>query len=97
MTTLSLRVPRELEARLDREARLTGRRRSEVAREALDWFLVESERERFMSALVEEARTLHADECARREMLEVAEEFLPVENEALEVAEGPSDEEPWWE
>jgi predicted DNA-binding protein len=99
MKTLSIRVPDDLDERLGREARIRGRRRSEVARDALDHFLDESERERFLKEVVEDARKLYADESARREALEIAEEFLPLENEALEIAEGSdsSDEDPWWE
>lgn len=100
MKTLSIRLPDEMEDRLEREAQLTGRPRSEVARDALSRFLEQSERDRFMDELVEEARKLHRDESARQEMIEIAEEFLPLENEALEIAEGGEtspDEERWWE
>lgn len=100
MKMLSLRVPDDLEARLACEARLTGRRRSEVARDALDRFLKESERERFLSEIVEDAQKLHADDSARHEMIEIAEELLPLENEVLESSEGEdatSGDGPWWE
>lgn len=97
MATLSIRLTDELEERLDEEARLRETNRSEVAREALDEYLRRSERERFMVELVEEARQLKDDP----ETLRLIEEWLPIDNEAMEIAEGrpagADEEEPWWE
>ena len=53
-----------------------------------------------MDTLVSEAKAAYADESIRREAREIAEEFLPLDNEALDLAEGrkPGDPElePWW-
>jgi hypothetical protein len=55
------------------------------------------EKERFMAELLEAARHLKGDPETRR----LVEEWLPIDNEAMELAEGrepgsPEDE-PWWE
>lgn len=96
-TTLSIRLSEELEERLDQEARLRETNRSEVARQALADYLRRSERERFMAELLEEARQLKNDP----ETLRLVEEWLPIDNEAMEIAEGrpagAGEEDPWWE
>ena len=93
MKNLSIRVPDELEERLEQEARETGKRRSELAREALDSFLDHSEKRRFMRDMVAAARELRGDPEARA----VQEEFAAADAEALEIAEGPApDEDSWW-
>lgn len=96
MKTLSIRVPNELEERLEVEARATGRRRSEVARKALDRYLEETEKERFLREMRRAARELRGDPETRA----VQEEFAQADVEALEIAEGPGateDLERWWE
>lgn len=94
MRNLSIRVPDELEERLDREARESGKRRSELAREALDTFLDESEKRRFMREIAAAARELRGDP----EVRAVQEDFAAADAEALEIAEGPTpdDGEQWW-
>ena len=87
MTALSLRIPEELEARLDKEARRAGVPRSEIARTALEDFLARRERERFLAAFVAEARATYGDPTTRAEMLALADEALPLDNEALQIAE----------
>lgn len=58
---------------------------------------LDHERERTLREMVKAARRLQADKEARQEMVATAEEFLPLENEALEIAEGTSEDlEPWW-
>ncbi|MFZ5522739.1 MAG: CopG family transcriptional regulator [Pseudomonadota bacterium] len=104
MSTLNLRLTDQIDQQLSREARLENRTRSEVAREALAWYLTEMEKNRFMNQLVEEARAAYSNKDIRREALEIAEEFLPAENEALDAAEGRktgkskpgSHGEKWW-
>jgi predicted transcriptional regulator len=98
MATLSIRLTSELEEKLDQEARRSETNRSEVAREALVDFLRRRERERFMAELLEEARQLKGDPETQR----LVEEWVPVDNEARKIAEGPAaeggdEEEPWWE
>ena len=90
MPVISLRLPEGLEAKLEEESRLTGRPRSEVARDAIADYLARVERERFLARLEAAARNLAADPETRSEALAVAEEFLPLENEALALGEPSS-------
>ncbi len=82
MSLMSLRLPEDLEARLDREVARTGRGRSEIARTAIVEYLARQEREQFIAEYVRSA--MGED---RAEVLARAEEFLPLENEALALAE----------
>ena len=88
MSTLTLRLPDELDARLTHLAAQENKSRSELARAALDNFLQEQERKRFMNELVEEARAAYTTETIREEAHELEETFLPLDNAALDVAEG---------
>lgn len=88
MPSLSLRLPDDLEQRLDKEARLEGVPRSEVARAAIDDFLARRERERFLAELVAEARAAYGNQKIRGEASALAEEFLDSDNAALDLAEG---------
>jgi predicted transcriptional regulator len=87
MAGLSLRLPDDLEAKLDEEARREGVGRSEVARTAIAEFLERRERERYVAAFVEEARAAYENPAARAGALALAEEALPFDNEGLSVAE----------
>ncbi len=69
MAGFSLRLPEELESRLDEEARREGRARSEVARTAIAEFLERRERERYMAAFVAAEQAVPLD----NEGLRVAE------------------------
>ena len=88
MGTLTLRLPDELDHRLTAFAKAEDTTRSDLARTALEKFLRDSERERLMAQLVEEARAAYANEDIRQEAMKIAAEFLPLENEALDIAEG---------
>ena len=88
MPALSLRLPDELESRLDAEARRAGVPRSEVVRAAIEEFLSRRERERFMANFVAEARAAYGDPAFRAEVLGSAAEALETDNEALAIAEG---------
>ena len=104
MPALSLRLPEDLDRRLEDEASLEQMPRSEVVRIAITDYLARRERERFMAELVAEARTAYGDEAIRREALEMAEEGIDVSNEALDIAEGGEGDGPgvghqdgkWW-
>jgi len=100
MATLTLRLPDNLDRQLTALAAQTQQNRSELVRMALEKFLRDQERKQLMDALVSEAKAAYADEAVRREAREIAEEFLPLDNEALDIAEGrkPGDPEPekWW-
>ena len=92
MAGFSLRLPDELEERLEQEARREGVARSEVARIAIAEFLFRRERERFLAAFVAEARAAYGDPAIRSEALAIAEEALPIDNEGLDLAEASSKE-----
>lgn len=87
MAAFSLRLPDDLESRLDEEARREGLARSEVARTAIAEFLDRRERARYMAAFVAEARAAYANPKIRKESLALAEEAVPLDNEGLRVAE----------
>ena len=97
MSTLSLRLSDSLAFRLSEEARRVGKSRAELARDALAEYVERRERERFMSELVAEMKAAYADPEIRREALEMAEAFLPLDNEALDLAEGRKPGESWQE
>ncbi len=88
MTTLNIRLTEQIEQRLSEEAERENKTRSEIARDALNWYLLEIEKKRFMDQLLEEARAAYSNESIRQEAQAIAEEFLPIENEMLENAEG---------
>lgn len=92
MSGFSLRLPDDLESRLDDEAQREGLARSEVARTAIAEYLDRRERERYMAAFVSEARIAYANPRVRRDSLAMAEDALPLDNEGLRVAEGRG---PW--
>jgi predicted DNA-binding protein len=82
MSLMSLRLPADLDARLEREAGRSRKARSEIARTAIAEYLARQEREQFIAEYVRSA--MGED---RAEVLARAEEFLPLENEALALAE----------
>lgn len=87
MPALSLRLPEELDQRLAEEARLEGVPRSDVARNAISDYLARRERERFMAELVAAAGAMARNPAAADEARELNEEFLPIDNETLDLAE----------
>lgn len=86
MHTLTIRLTEELEQELEEEARLSRRPRTELAEKAIMSFLEERRRERFREALADAADAVGRD----RETLDFAEELLPLDNEALGLAEDSS-------
>jgi predicted transcriptional regulator len=87
MSIISLRLPDELEDKLTREAELANRPRSELARDAIAYYLDRLERERFLARMESAARALAADPDSRNEALQTAKDFLPLDNEALALGE----------
>jgi len=87
MPGFSLRLPEDLESRLEAEARREGLARSEIARAAILEFLDRRERQRYLAAFVSEAKAAYADPGIRRAALALAEEAVPLDNEGLGVAE----------
>lgn len=100
MGTLTLRLPEKLDARLSEFAKLEDTSRSELARTALEKFLREMEREKFMAGMVEAARFLANNPEAHTEGFAIAEDFAAADSEALDLAEGRgnagSEPEQWW-
>jgi len=82
MSLMSLRVPEDLDARLDREVTRTRKARSEIVRTAIVEYLARQEREQFIADYVRSAMGEDRDEVLAR-----AEEFLPLEKKALALAE----------
>ncbi len=91
MTTVSLRIPDELDEKLNREARRENRSRSELLREALGEYLERREKERFVSELVAEARAGYGDPDVAGDARTIANDFLELEDESLDDAD-----EKWW-
>ncbi|MDR4652111.1 MAG: ribbon-helix-helix domain-containing protein [Nitrosomonas sp.] len=104
MTTLNIRLTEQIEQRLSEEAERENKTRSEIARDALNWYLTEIEKKRFMDQLLEEARTAYADNNIRQEALDIAEEFLSLDGEIPEKTDNsapadppnPEFSEKWW-
>lgn len=95
MPALSLRLPEDLDHRLEDEARLEQLPRSEVVRIALSDYLARRERERFMAELVAAATAMAQNPDAMDEAREMAEEGIVTSNEALDIAEGRKPGDPW--
>ncbi|MFA7060665.1 MAG: ribbon-helix-helix protein, CopG family [Pedobacter sp.] len=95
MPALSLRLPEDLDHRLDDESRLEKLPRSEVVRIAIVDYLTRRERERFMAELVAAATVLAQNPDAMREAREMAEEGIVTSNEALDIAEAHTPGDPW--
>ena len=74
MVRFSVRLPGELESKLDEEARRQGVARSEVARAAIAEFLERKERERYLAAFIAEARAAYAVPQIREEALTLAKD-----------------------
>ena len=104
MGTLTLRLPDSLDRQLSVLAAQTHQNRSELVRKALEKFLRDHEREQLLTGMVEAFRFLATNPEARAHSLAIAEEFLPLDIEALDISEGhkpgeslPSEyEEQWW-
>ncbi len=82
MSLISLRLSDDLTALLNQEAKVSKRAKSEIARTAIADYLKKEERERFIAEYVKSAMDRDPTEA-----LEMAEEFLPLENEALALNE----------
>lgn len=96
MAAISVRLPDDLDTQLSHEAEIEGKPRAEVVREAVAEYLARKERERFMAEMVAEARAAYSNETIQQEAREIAEEFLPLENEALGQATAGETGEKWW-
>jgi len=98
MSHISIRLPDELDARLEKEARLAGKKRSELAREAIALHLRRLERARFVAEMAREARALYAEPGADEQ--DAADEGLEDWLESIEKEErdaGVDPDDRWWE
>ena len=93
---LNVRLPQDLESRLEAEARRSKRSRSELVRDAIGAFLAERERERFMQAMGRAARAISEDESSAGESREMAEAFAGLDNEVSDSPEEYDAGDPWW-
>ncbi len=92
MSTLSLRIPDDLDKQLEEEASRANKSRSELARDAIADYLARKEKARFLGDFVAEARAGYADADISQDAQAIADDFLPLENEALDV----SADDNWW-
>lgn len=92
MATVSLRIPDALDKQLEEEASRENKSRSELVRDAVTDYLTRKEKARFLEDFVAEARAGYANDAIRQDAQAVADDFLLVENEALDL---PIDD-PWW-
>jgi metal-responsive CopG/Arc/MetJ family transcriptional regulator len=91
---LNIRLPIELERKLTEEAKLAQKSRSELAREALKLYLRLCQRRRHLARLRQAAAALYETEAYA-----LAKESLPLDNEALAIAEAlenDEDNDKWW-
>lgn len=93
---LNVRLPEDLESRLEAEAHRSQRSRSDLVRDAIGAFLAERERQRFMQAMGRAAKAIGDDESSARESRETAEEFLGLENEVSDPPGEYDAGDPWW-
>lgn len=85
MSLLSVRLPKDLEKKLADEAKHSHKKRAELVREALSAYLRSRQRKRFMDEMLAELKAMTPE--MRAEGLQVAEEALPFDNEALDIVE----------
>lgn len=102
MGNLSTRLPEEMERDLEYETRISGKRRSELVREAIGEYLAHRERERFMAEMIAAAKALYSDPEAVEEAREIQEDFDAVDTtidrlEEEERAAGIDPDEKWWD
>ena len=89
MSTLSIRLTESLNQHLTEESRLAGQPKSLIARTALEQFLDTRRRQRFLAQLARAAAAIDSDEAAA-----LVNEALPIDNEALALADGGAQAKP---
>jgi len=82
MPLVSIRLPDDVESRLNEEAERTQRPKSEIARDAIIDYLRRLERDRFLTEIAKAARDRGDDEA-----LATANEALRLDNESLDIGE----------
>ena len=78
MSILSIRLTERLDARLSEESRLAKQPKSLIARVALERFLADRRRDRFLARMTRAAAAIEANDA-----ITLAEEALPLDNESL--------------
>ena len=89
MSTLSIRLSDDLDARLSEESRHAGQPKSLLVRTALEQFLAGRRRERLLARLAAAAAATESDAGV------LAAEALPFDNESLALAEGRNPAAEW--
>jgi Arc/MetJ-type ribon-helix-helix transcriptional regulator len=102
MANISVRLPPEIEHGLEEEARLAGRNRSDVVREAVGEYLTRKQKERIIEEMRQAARALYSNPDAVAEAREIQDDFDSVDTtleqiEAEERAAGIDPDEKWWD
>lgn len=98
-STLSIRFPEDLERKLDEEARLAHKGRSELVREAVQEYVLRREKERFIQDIVQEMREWQGDAGARQGSGKLSDEMPDDDLDALIRTErdaGVDPDERWW-
>lgn len=98
MSSISVRLPEDIETRLTEEARLGHCPRSEIVRQAIDDYLRRRAHERFMEDLVREARTAYDTTAIREESAELIKEADDEQTTSQPQPRdaGDTDTDPWW-
>ncbi len=78
MSILSIRLTNRLNESLNEEARLSRQPKSLIARIALEHFLANRQRERFLAQMTRAAKAIDPDHA-----VQLAEEALPLDNESM--------------
>lgn len=73
MSAISVRLPKELDKKLTEEAHRSGKRLSEVVREAVSEHIRRQERQTFLRGMIEEMHDWLGDPRARQDSRELAE------------------------
>lgn len=100
MANISVRLPPDVEKKLDEEVQLSARSRSELVREAVGDYLTRKQKERMIEEMRQAARALYSDPEAKREASVIAEAGVDdwLENiETEERAAGVDPDETWWD
>jgi metal-responsive CopG/Arc/MetJ family transcriptional regulator len=87
MNSITIRLDQNLEKLLEQELQLKKISRSDLVRQVLQDYLKQRKKDRLIQAMVREMKSLSPE--TRQEGLAITEEFLAVENEALELGESP--------
>jgi len=96
MSAISLRLPDDIERRLDAESSASGATRSDLARTAIVEFLLRRERDRFLRQLLAKAQTAYADPATRAAAKEWADLALADGAAPWRADEGAGADGVWW-